>query len=260
MVSLSVILALGFAGFALAAKKKAVAQEVVPEEAKRYLGQGKAIMERAKSPQDYEEAIRAFEKAAGLAPTWPDIYDDLAYAQENAEKYAEAVKSLRKYLTLVPSNTDVKFYEVRIYKLEEKMKYTAGSGGDERLAQKLVGTWVDYTQSCYWEIEATGAKVRGKQYYIHDPNSSMRKGVYEDAAFIFDAEVVKSRLIGTFHSGKYNLGAMLADQTLIPMNWGFNLSPDGRSLTFAPLQAGHFSGRRGTFLKTTEHFLKEGSG
>jgi len=72
---------------------------------------------------DYEEAIRVFEKAASLAPTWPDIYDDLAYAQENAEKYPEAIKSLRKYLTLAPSYVDKKSYEVRIYKLEEKIKY-----------------------------------------------------------------------------------------------------------------------------------------
>ena len=133
MVSLSVLLALGVVGFADAAKKKKpVVQEeevqepeVVPEAAKRYMGQGKAIMERAKSPQDYEEAIRVFEKAAGLAPTWPDIYDDLAYAQESAEKYPEAIKSLRKYLTLAPSYVDKKNYEVRIYKLEEKIKHKA---------------------------------------------------------------------------------------------------------------------------------------
>ncbi len=135
MVSLCVLLALGFAGSAQAAKKKKpVVQEeevqepgpeVVPEAAKRYMGQGQAIAERAKSPQDYEEAIRIFEKAAGLAPTWPDIYDQLAYAQENAEKYAEAIKSLRKYLTLDPPYVDKKIYEVRIFKLEEKIKHKA---------------------------------------------------------------------------------------------------------------------------------------
>ena len=221
MVSLCVLLALGFAGFAQAAKKKAVAQEVVPEEAKRYLGQGKAIMERAKSPQDYEEAIRAFEKAAGLAPTWPDIYDDLAYAQESAEKYAEAVKSLRKYLTLAPSYVDKKNYEVRIYKLEDKIKYMAGPGPDVKLAQQLAGTWTspDHSGVVQMEIKATGAKVRGSLFVYH-------ADTIINPMIKFDAVVKKNRLIGT---SQWHQNSPHAHQT--PLNSEINLSPDGRTLT-----------------------------
>jgi len=236
LVCLSLILALGLAGFAQAAKKKPVVQEeevqgpgVVPEEAKRYLGQGKAIAKRAKSPQDYEEAIRLFEKAASLAPTWPEIYDDLAYAQESAEKYPEAIKSLRKYLTLAPSYLDVKNYEVRIYELEEKMKYMAGPGGDERLAQQLVGTWSQVKESKYpnmpemsWEFEANGTKVQGN-YFMDTPDKPrpyMR----------LDAEVRKGRLMGTYYiCGKPWEGIIDGDPE--PLNYGINLSPDGGSLT-----------------------------
>ncbi len=242
MVSLCVILALGFAGFAQAAKKKAVAQEVVPEEAKRYFGQGKAIAKRAKSPQDYEEAIRLFEKAASLAPTWADIYDDLAYAQENVEKYPEAIKSLRKYLTLAPSYVDVKNYEVRIYELEEKMKYKAGPGSDVELAQKLVGTWVNATKSGYWEFEATSAKVLGKYFNRPDPDR-MIEGEYYGELQIFDAEVRKSRLVGTSHFP----GGSAEVRRPKPLNVEVNLSPDGRSLR---LGVGEL------YIKTTEHFLK----
>jgi hypothetical protein len=219
MVSLCVLLALGTAGFAQAAKKKAVAQEAVPVEAKRYLGQGKAIMERAKSPQDYEEAIRVFEKAASLAPTWPDIYDDLAYAQESAEKYPEAVKSLRKYLTLAPSYVDKKNYEVRIYKLEEKIKYMAGPGPEVKLAQQLAGTWISPDgHSTQMEIEATGAKVRGSLFVYH-PDTIINPMIK------FDAVVKKNRLIGTsqWHQNS-------PDEHQTPLNSEINLSPDGRTL------------------------------
>jgi hypothetical protein len=229
MVSLSVLLALGVVGFAEAKKKKPVVQEeevqdpgpeVVPEAAKRYLGQAKAIAERAKSPQDYEEAIRVLEKAASLAPTWPDIYDDLAYAQENAEKYAEAVKSLRKYLTLAPSYVDKKNYEVRIYKLEDKMKYLTGPGPNIKLAQQLVGTWISPDgHSTQMEIEATGAKVRGS-LFCFGPDTTT------NPMLTFDAVVEKSRLIGTtkWHPSSPGSGQM-------PLNSEINLSPDGRSLT-----------------------------
>jgi len=235
MVSLSVLLALGLVGFAEAAKKKKPVVEeeemqdsgpvVVPEEAKRYLGQGKAIAERAKSPQDYEEAIRAFEKAASLAPTWPEIYDDLAYAQENAEKYPEAIKSLRKYLTLASSYVDKKSFEVRIYKLEEKMKYMAGPGGDVELAQKLVGTWIQGTDPrASWEIEATGAKVRG-QFFMDHPEYPRPMGS-------FDAEVGKGRLMGTQYGPAGFAGWERGfNSWVLPLNGEFNLSPDGRSLT-----------------------------
>ena len=147
MVCLSFLLALGLVGLAsaanAAAKRKpavqeeevqAPAPEVVPEAAQRYLGQGLAIMERAQSPKDYEEAVQALERAVSLAPQWRAAYYDLAQAQEAAEKYGDAINSLRKYVALSPPGEDVKPINIWIYKLEEKMKYKAeaGSGGGQR--------------------------------------------------------------------------------------------------------------------------------
>jgi len=236
MVCLSFLLALGLVGLAAAAsaaakRKPAVqeeevqapAPEVIPEAAKRYLAQGLAIMERAQSPQDYEEAVRALERAVGLAPQWRAAYYDLAQAQEAAEKYSEAIKSLRKYLALTPPGEDVESIKIWIYKLEEKMKYLAGPGADVKLAQQLGGTWIDVKDPLYhWEFEGTGPKVRGGYYYDHPdlPPEFPRPHLF------FDAVVEKGRLIGTITSiipnNKWGPS---------PLNMAINVSPDGRYLT-----------------------------
>jgi len=228
MACLSFLLALGLVGLAsaanAAAKRKpavqeeevqAPAPEVIPEAAKRYLAQGLAIMERAQSPKDYEEAVRALERAIGLAPNWRAAYYDLAQAQEAAEKYSEAIKSLRKYLALTPPGEDVEPINIWIYKLEEKMKYMAGPGKDEKLAQQLAGTWIrNNDPNASWEFEATGAKIRGR-YFYDDPDIANPFGA-------LDARVEKGRLVGT--------QSMDAGTITKPLNVEINLSPDGRSL------------------------------
>ena len=223
MVSLGVVLALGIAGSALAFKQKPAVQEeevqapeAIPEAAQRSLGQGLAIMERAQSPKDYEEAARALEKAVGLAPQWREAYYNLAQAQEAAEKYPEAIKSLRKYLALSPPGEDVKPINIWIYKLEDKMKYMAGPGGDERLAQQMTGTWIDTNNpKSSIEIEATGAKVRAT-FFSDDPDIA-------NPVATWDAVVEKGRLVVT--STYY-----IINRRPDTFNAEINLSPDGRSL------------------------------
>ena len=229
MVCLSFLLALGLVGLGAAAnaaakRKPAVqeeevqAPEVIPEAAKRYLAQGLAIMERAQSPKDYEEAVRALEKAVTLDPRWRAAYYDLAQAQEAAEKYPEAIKSLRKYLALTPPGEDVEPINIWIYKLEDKMKYMAGPGGDERLAQQMTGTWINAIDpKGSIEIEATGSKVR-INFYSDNPD-------IPNPFQTFDAVVEKGRLIGT---SKYYIVNRRPDA----FNFEINLSPDGRSLTY----------------------------
>jgi len=98
----------------------AVSVQAVSEEARRHMARGDAAMEMAKSPEDYEAAIKEFQKAARLAPGWADPYYKLALVQEKAGKFREAITSLNRYLQLAPNALDGAKVKDLIYKLEYK--------------------------------------------------------------------------------------------------------------------------------------------
>jgi hypothetical protein len=92
----------------------------VSEEARRHIARGQAAMEMAKSPAELEDAINEFQKAARLAPGWPDPYYNLGIAQEKSGKLSEAVASFKRYLQLVPNAPNAAKIQEQIYKLEYK--------------------------------------------------------------------------------------------------------------------------------------------
>jgi tetratricopeptide (TPR) repeat protein len=96
----------------------------ISDEAKRYFDRGVAAVEMAKSPADYQSAIKEFEQAINLAPGWPDVYYNLGLVQEKAEKYGDAVISFRQYLKYAPTANDVETVKSLINKLEYKRDKT----------------------------------------------------------------------------------------------------------------------------------------
>jgi tetratricopeptide (TPR) repeat protein len=92
----------------------------VSEEAQRHFDRGVAAVEMAKSPDDYAISIKEFEQAKRLAPDWPDVYYNLGMVQEKAEKYSDAITSLKQYLRLAPNASDAATVKSLINKLEFK--------------------------------------------------------------------------------------------------------------------------------------------
>ena len=94
------------------------------EEAKRHLVRGQAAAEMATVPADYDLAIEEFTKARSLAPDWPDVYYNLAVAQERAGKFGEAADSLKRYLQLAPNAPNAESVRNLIIRLEFKAEQT----------------------------------------------------------------------------------------------------------------------------------------
>lgn len=107
--------------------------QTTSEKARWHMIRGQAAM--AKTPADYEDAIREFEQAAKLAPDWPEIYYNLGVVQEKAKEYDKAIGNLEKYLALAPNAKDADVVRDLIYKIEF-LKERGWSMED------LVGTWV----------------------------------------------------------------------------------------------------------------------
>lgn len=90
----------------------------VPEEARRFMTRGMAAVEMAKTPKDYERAVREFEQAAKLAPNWPDVYFNLGSVQVKAGNYGEAMRNYKRYLELAPNASDAAKVREELYKIE----------------------------------------------------------------------------------------------------------------------------------------------
>lgn len=94
----------------------------ISDEAMRHFDRGQAAVEMAKSPADYEDAIREFEQAILLAPDWPDVYYNIGLIQEKVGRYDNAIRNLSKYLELSPNASDVREVKKFIAKIEYKME------------------------------------------------------------------------------------------------------------------------------------------
>lgn len=92
----------------------------VPDDARRHVVRGQTAAEMARIPADYETAIEEFDKARNLAPDWPDVYWNLADAQEKAGKFQDAAESLKRYLQLFPAAPQAPEIRDRIARLEFK--------------------------------------------------------------------------------------------------------------------------------------------
>lgn len=94
----------------------------VSDEAKKYYDRGQAALEMVQTDADYEAAINEFNKAAKLAPDWPDVFYALGQVQEKLGKYTEAIASYKKCLTLAPAGANAGTVKTLINKLEYKLE------------------------------------------------------------------------------------------------------------------------------------------
>lgn len=97
----------------------------IPDEAERRMARGTLAFKGAKSVAEYQDAIKEFELAVAAAPWFTDAYFNLGVAQDKAEKYADALQSLKFALISSPDSKDIK---ARLYEVEYRSdKVTAAA-------------------------------------------------------------------------------------------------------------------------------------
>ncbi len=86
----------------------------IPEEAERRMARGMAAFKGAQSPSDYRDAVREFELATLAAPWYGDAYFNLGVAQDKAQLYEDALRSLRLAQLTSPASKEIRelIYEV----------------------------------------------------------------------------------------------------------------------------------------------------
>ena len=91
----------------------------IPDEAERHMAYGTAAFTGAKSSADYKEAVKEFEQATLAAPWYGDAYFNLGVAQDKAENYEAALRSLNLARLASPNSKDIK---ALIYQVEYRGK------------------------------------------------------------------------------------------------------------------------------------------
>lgn len=130
-----------------------VSAQTIPEEARRHMARGQAAVEMAKTPEDYELAVKEFQKAQAMAPEWPDVYYNLGLIQEKSGKYRDAASSLRKYLQLAPESPNAAKIQEQIYKLEYKAEQVITD-------EDVLNIFVSLTDSSQWQLKGiTNANI-----------------------------------------------------------------------------------------------------
>ena len=153
----------------------------VPEEAERRMARGTAAFKGAKSIADYQDAVQEFELAVTAAPWYTDAYFNLGVAQDKAEKYADALQSLKFALMSSPDSKEIKalMYEVE-YRSEKAnspetkaaIAKAAADKQSEEISRQFEGSWykdfysgggdkdhvvlkIKHTSSGSWTMERT---------------------------------------------------------------------------------------------------------
>ena len=148
----------------------------VSEEAQRYMARGFAAVEMAKTPKDFERAVREFEQAAQLAPNWPDVYFNLGSVQGKAGNYGEAMRHYKRYLELAPNAPDAAKVREEIYKLEYRAEE------EMRVRNRFIaysnGTVLDKQTNLMWAAKDNGSNINWQDAKKYCEN--YRGGGYTD--------------------------------------------------------------------------------
>lgn len=140
----------GLAALALSASAwVALAQQpAIPEEARKDLLEGNAVLKSAQNVDDYALAESLYQKALALAPAWADAICNLSRAQEGLKKYDDAIASSKKCIQMsTPAQARVE--QDHEYELEGLKKVHDAQVLRDR-------TWTDPVSTLMWTVDDEG--------------------------------------------------------------------------------------------------------
>lgn len=148
----------------------------IPEEAERRMARGAAAFKGAKSAANYQDAAKEFEQAILAAPWYGDAYYNLGVAQDKAENYEAALRSLNLAQLASPDSKDIKalIYEVD-YRREKLDDLSARL--DEPFRTEMQGFPAGNRWFCfanYANVERSGERSRTEIWLVSDGTTAQR--------------------------------------------------------------------------------------
>lgn len=118
----------------------------VPVQATLAMEAGVAAVDSAATPEDLGKAVEHFQKAASLAPDWPDAYYNLGKVLSLIpDKTSDAIKALQTFLVLSPKAAEAESVKSEVAALEKRTLLLQKQGTvlkEFKLAQLKDGIYV----------------------------------------------------------------------------------------------------------------------
>jgi hypothetical protein len=213
----------------------------IPEEARRHYVKGCTLLDDAKQVSEGADAADEFRRALLLAPWWGDAYMRMGLALETAQRYDEAIASLKLFMATNPQSDVLRKAQDEIYKIEAKKDKKAKSAQppappekkkltDEELIRSLDGARYS-GQTRDWDTPP--AYVWENEFVIRGGNLSWRQCIIE-----YGPRSVRELPLGSCYTPYGNAGRMriegrVAKQILDGGMVGntFTISEDGNSIS-----------------------------
>lgn len=155
----------------------------VPQEAQRRLARAQGFIEIAKQPEDYQRPANELRQALKIAPWWAEGYFNLAVVLEKAEKYGDAIASLKLYARAVEGK-DAQAAELAIARLEAKAE--ASSPADK--AAREQSTFEKFARSLEGVMFAGPWESSGGQFRAHISNGQIVFGFFDPELLRFNPQ------------------------------------------------------------------------
>lgn len=175
------------------------------EEAKKHFAKGLTMVETAKSTADFENAVKEFEIATGIAPNLAAAYFNIGVIQENLGRYEQSISNFKRYLQILPYAKDAQTVKALIAKTEQKFEAKRKTIETYR---KITGAW-SFAHGSWFDDYA---------FYLEgdEPKLKIYGVVPKDLAVNFDGKTLKARWKGKLNTGSYTeatneLNAVLND-------------------------------------------------
>lgn len=103
---------------AAASYRAATVKPTLPEEVRKF----KVQAESAVSKKDFVSAVSRYKEALDVAPWWPEGHFNHALILGELSRYREAIREMKRYLTLVPDAPNARAAQDKIYQWEGELK------------------------------------------------------------------------------------------------------------------------------------------
>lgn len=103
---------------AAASYRAATVKPTLPEEVRKF----KVQAESAVRKKDFVSAVLRYKEALDVAPWWPEGHFSRALILGELSRYREAIREMKRYLTLVPDAPNARAAQDKIYQWEGELK------------------------------------------------------------------------------------------------------------------------------------------
>lgn len=185
----------------------------LPAEAERRFVRGQALVEGARDADAFMRAAAEFRTALRAAPWLADAHYNLGIVLDKAQRFSEAIRSLKLYILAAPNAKEAGEAQRLIYRIEVRQEEAQRAKAEaeraevekqKRRFENLAGRWVsrDSDSAYHYQITLTGTNSFSIKFISYDCRPT---GGASGCSTLTNSHVVDATVSGDQISGRGSL-------------------------------------------------------